>query len=394
MHRLLPKKAYPWSETQSRIDPLPRRRGGPGTPRSLGPGYPWAVTVLTKRTYFLSGLGPLRLAPLPILLVLALFAGTLYGSTTIPAQDTFHIILYKLGLYSGHHAWTASEEAIVWDLRLPRVIAAALVGGSLGVAGALFQAVLRNPLADPYVIGTSAGAQLGVTIALVFSLSYAAAGFGPIQLFAFAGALITVLFVYGLARTAGRTPIVTLLLAGFVVSSFLISGATFLMMATGRTDQVMSWTMGSLDVSVLSQVAVTGPVILICSGIAVLLWRQLDVMLLGEEAARHLGVRIEMLKLAAIMLGALLTSLAVTLAGIIPFVGLVVPHAVRLIYGPGHRTLIPAAFISGAIFVVLADLLARVVIAPTPVPLGIVTAVIGAPFFLHLLRRSRAEYGI
>lgn len=352
------------------------------------------MTVLTKRNFVLSGLGPLRLAPLPVLLVLALFAGTLYGSTTIPAQDTLHILLYKLGLYSGHHDWTLSEEAIVWDLRLPRVIAAALVGGSLGVAGALFQAVLRNPLADPYVIGTSAGAQLGVTLALVLSLSYAAAGFGPVQLFAFAGALTTVLFVYGLARTAGRTPIVTLLLAGFVVSSFLISGATFLMMATGRTDQVMSWTMGSLDVSELSQVAVTGPVILICAGIAVLLWRQLDVLLLGEEAAQHLGVRIEVLKLAAIMLGALLTSLAVTLAGIIPFVGLVVPHAVRLVYGPGHRTLVPASCVTGAIFVVMADLVARVVIAPTPVPLGVVTAVIGAPLFLHLLRRSRAEYGV
>jgi iron complex transport system permease protein len=350
--------------------------------------------VASKQAFSLTGLGSLRLVPLPLLLLVVLFAGTLYGSTTIPAPETLHIILYKLGLYAGHHDWTASEEAIVWDLRLPRVIAAALVGGSLGVAGALFQAVLRNPLADPYVIGTSAGAQLGVTVALVFSLSYAAAGFGPVQLFAFAGALGTVLFVYGLARTAGRTPIVTLLLAGFVVSSFLISGATFLMMATGRTDEVMSWTMGSLDVSLLSQVAVTGPLIMVCSGIAVLLWRQLDVMLLGEEAARHLGVRIELLKLAAILLGALLTSLAVTMAGIIPFVGLVVPHAVRLIYGPGHRALIPAACITGAIFVVLADLLARVVIAPTPVPLGVVTVVIGAPFFLHLLRRSRHEYSI
>lgn len=352
------------------------------------------MTAITRRSLLLSSPGPLRLVPLPVLLVLALFAGTLYGSTTIPALDTLHILLYKLGLYTGHHDWTASEEAIVWDLRLPRVIAAALVGGSLGVAGALFQAVLRNPLADPYVIGTSAGAQLGVTLALVFSLSYAAAGFGPIQLFAFAGAVSTVLFVYGLARSAGRTPIVTLLLAGFVVSSFLISGATFLMMATGRTDEVMSWTMGSLDVSVLSQVAVTGPVILLCCGIALLLWRHLDVMLLGEDTARHLGIRIEVLKLTSIMLAALLTSLAVTLAGIIPFVGLVVPHAVRLIYGPGHRTLIPAACMIGAVFVVLADLIARVVIAPTPVPLGIVTAVIGAPFFLHLLRRSRAEYGV
>lgn len=327
-------------------------------------------------------------------MVLAIFAATLYGSTAIPAEATLHILLYKLGLYGGHRDWTLSEESIIWNLRLPRVIAAALVGGSLAVAGTLFQAVLRNPLADPYVIGTSAGAQLGVTVALVFSLTYAAAGFGPVQIFAFVGALVTVLFVYGLARTAGRTPIVTLLLAGFVVSSFLISGATFLMMASGRTDQVMSWTMGSLDVSELSQIGLTAPVMLVCAGASVLLWRQLDVMMLGEEAAAYLGVRVEVLKLIAIVAGALLTSLAVTLAGIIPFVGLVVPHAMRLIYGPGHRVLVPAAGLSGAVFVVLADLLARVVIAPTPVPLGIVTAVVGAPLFLHLLRRSRTEYHV
>lgn len=352
------------------------------------------MTVLLKRSYPGASLGSLRLLPLPLLLLLVLFAGILYGSTSIPAAQTLHIVLFKLGIYAGHRDWTASDESIVWDLRLPRVLAAALVGAALAVAGALFQAVLRNPLADPYVIGTSAGAELGVTLALVLTLDYTAAGFGPLQLFAFAGALLTVLFVYVLSRTAGRSPIVTLLLAGFVVSSFLISGATFLMMATGRTNQVMGWTMGSLDVSEFSQLAVSGPLIVVGAGAAIVLWRHLDVMLLGEEAATHLGVRVEALKLLAILIASLLTALAVTLAGIIPFVGLVVPHAARLIYGPGHKVLLPAAAVCGAIFVVVADLLARVAIAPTPVPLGIVTAVVGAPFFLHLLRRSRSQYGI
>jgi iron complex transport system permease protein len=353
-----------------------------------------AVTVLNKRASAPYLVSALRLSPLPLLLLVVLFAGTLYGSTSIPAPQTLHILLFKLGLYTGHRDWSAGDESIVWDLRLPRVIAAALVGSSLAVAGSLFQAVLRNPLADPYVIGTAAGAQLGVTVALVLSIGYTAAGFGSIQLFAFAGALLTVLFVYALARTAGRTPIVTLILAGFVVSSFLISGATFLMMATGRTNQVVGWTMGSLDVSDLSQIGITGPIMVLAAGAALVLWRQLDVMLLGEDAAGNLGVRIEMLKLVAIMLGALLTALAVSLAGIIPFVGLVVPHAVRLVYGPAHRILIPAAGLAGAVFVVLADLLSRVLIAPTPVPLGVVTVVVGAPFFLHLLRRSRREYGL
>jgi iron complex transport system permease protein len=147
-------------------------------------------------------------------------------------------------------------------------------------------------------------------------------------------------------------------------------------------------------VSDLSQIGITGPIMVLAAGAALVLWRQLDVMLLGEDAAGNLGVRIEMLKLVAIMLGALLTALAVSLAGIIPFVGLVVPHAVRLVYGPAHRILIPAAGLAGAVFVVLADLLSRVLIAPTPVPLGVVTVVVGAPFFLHLLRRSRREYGL
>src|SRR5947209_5038160 len=212
---------------------------------------------------------------------------TLYGTVSVAPDAVLRILAYNLGLHFIGAHFSAIDESLVWSIRLPRVVAAALVGASLAMAGTLFQAVLRNPLADPYVIGTSAGAELGVTLSLVLSVGYSLAGFGPLQLFAFAGALGTVLFVYGVARTGGGTPIVTLLLAGFVTSSFLISGATFLMMATGRTDQVMGWTMGSLDVSDFRQISVTGPVILAAATAALLLWRQLDVMLLGEEAAAH-----------------------------------------------------------------------------------------------------------
>lgn len=336
----------------------------------------------------------LRFVVLVLLVLASMIASTLYGPTTIPRDDVLHILLYKLGLYAGHRSWTDAEQSIVWQIRVPRTLAAALVGAALSAAGTLFQAVLRNPLADPYVIGTAAGAQLGVIAALMLPVDVTFLGFGPLQLFAFAGAVLTVLFVYRIARTAGRTPVVTLLLAGFVVSSFLISAATFLMLISNRINQVVAWTMGSLDVSELTQLTLTGPLILLAVAAALPLAPQLDVMLLGEEHAAHLGVRVERLKLVAVVLASLLTALAVTLAGVVAFVGLVVPHAMRIIFGPGHRVLIPAAALGGATFVVTAGIISLVLLAPTPIPLGIVTSVIGAPLFIHLLRRSRQLYAV
>jgi iron complex transport system permease protein len=187
---------------------------------------------------------------------------------------------------------------------------------------------------------------------------------------------------------------VTLLLAGFVTSSFLISASSLIMQLSGKLNQVMMWTLGSLDVAGTGQLALTAPIILLASLAAFLLSPALDVVLLGEEQAAHLGIRVELLKLTAVSLAALLTGMAVSLAGVVAFVGLIVPHAFRLIYGPRHRALIPAAALGGAIFLILADLIARVALPPTPLPLGVVTAIIGAPFFLHLLRRSRRQYSV
>ena len=316
------------------------------------------------------------------------------GSVSISPSEIVQIVLHKLGLYRGHATWPATDEIIIWDVRMPRVLAAAIVGSALGVAGTLFQAILRNPLADPYVIGTSAGAQLGVAIGLTLPLQVVILGFGTIQVLAFAGALTTVLFVYSLARTAGGTPIVTLLLAGFVVSSFLISATSFLLTSGNRMNQVMNWTMGSMDVNENIELAVTGPLVLAGIAVAFILARRLDVILLGEEQAVHLGVRVEALKLGAIVVASLLTALAVSLAGIVAFVGLVVPHSARLIYGPNHRLLLPTAAAGGALFVLAADAIAHELLRPSVVPLGIVTAVVGAPFFLYLLRRGRRDYAL
>jgi iron complex transport system permease protein len=334
----------------------------------------------------------LQLSPLVCALLIALIVATVYGDVDLPMGETVSIVLTKLGIM--HSTWPAQDVAIIWSIRFPRVIGVAFVGAALALAGLLFQAVLRNPLADPYVIGTAAGAQLGVTVALVSGLAFSVAGFGPLQTAAFAGALVTVFFVYGLARTGGRTPIVTLLLAGFVLSSFLISSTMFIAEASNRVQEIMGWTLGGVSITRWSQLGSAIPVVLGGGAITFLLSRYLDAILLGEEQASHLGVRVEYLKVGAIVVGAILTGVAVTLAGIVPFVGLVVPHAARMVYGARHRTLVPAVAIAGATFVVLTDLVARTILTPTEIPLGIMAAVLGAPFFLHLLRRSRREYGV
>ena len=353
-----------------------------------------AHPALSSRTHGQIFSPAIRLCVLPFCLGALMLVATIYGTVSIAPAVVMRVLAYKIGLHFVGAHFSGVDESLVWSIRLPRVVAAALVGSALGVAGTLFQGVLRNPLADPYVIGTSAGAQLGVAISLAVPAQFVVLGFGPIQAAAFAGAVLTVLFVYMLARTAGRTPVVTLILAGFVVSSFLISVTSFLMITTNRLNQVTLWTMGGIDISRYQQLTFTGPCVLAGVCAATVIAPRLDVLLLGEEHAAHLGLRVERVKIGAILLGSLLTGLAVALAGVVAFVGLVVPHAARLVIGPSHRTLVPAAALGGAMFVVVVDLISRTIVAPTEIPLGIMTAVVGAPFFLHLLRRSRQSYDV
>ena len=328
------------------------------------------------------------------LVVVAAAAAVALCTSGICSDRALAIVVHRLtGI--GPVTWPASAETIVLELRLPRVAAGAIVGAGLACAGTVFQALLRNPLADPYVIGTAAGASLGAVGALILLPAGAGTmvwlGIGGVQALAFIGGLGAVLAVYAVARGRGGTPVVTLLLAGYAISSLLAAGVAFLLVAAGdRLAAVVSWLLGSLAGASWPRLAVAAPLIVVSFTLLLLRWRRLNGLLLGETAAAGLGIDVEREKRILTGLAALLTSAGVAISGTIGFVGLVVPHLLRLAFGPDHRLLLPASMVYGAALLLVADLLARLA---GGIPVGIVTALIGAPFFLWLLRRAIATDG-
>jgi iron complex transport system permease protein len=320
-----------------------------------------------------------------LFVLLAAVAAVTLGTSGIGVGDAVAIIVHRLtGI--GPVTWRSSAETIVWELRLPRVVTGMVVGAGLACAGTVFQALLRNPMADPYIIGPAAGASLGAVLALLLPVATAGwLGIGLVQTLAFAGGLLTVLVVLAVARGRGGTPVVTLLLAGYAISSLLSAGVALLIFSSGeRLAAVISWLLGSLAGSSWPRVAVAAPLIVVSFTLLLLRWRRLNALLLGEGPAAHLGIEVEREKRILTVLAALATSAAVAVSGTIGFVGLVVPHLVRLVVGPDHRLLLPASLLYGAGLLVLADLGARLA---GGVPVGVVTALLGAPFFLWLLRR-------
>ncbi|HEX2883433.1 MAG TPA: iron chelate uptake ABC transporter family permease subunit [Candidatus Limnocylindria bacterium] len=323
-----------------------------------------------------------------VLLVVASLGSVAMGTSGIGPGQAAAIVVHRL-LGIGAVSWPASAETIVWELRLPRVVAGMVVGAGLATAGAVFQAVLRNPMADPYVIGTAAGASLGAVAALLLPVAaFGWLGLGLVQLLAFAGGLAAVAVVYGIARGRSGVPVVTLLLAGYAVSSLLSAGVALLMFTSGdRLAAVVSWLLGSLAAASWPRLVFAVPLIAVSFWLLVLRWRNLNALLLGEQQAASLGVDVEREKRILTGLAALATSAGVAISGTIGFVGLVVPHLLRLAFGGDHRLLLPGSLVYGAALLVLADLGARLA---GGIPVGIVTALIGAPFFLWLLRRSLA----
>ncbi|MCP9951158.1 FecCD family ABC transporter permease [Actinomadura madurae] len=335
----------------------------------------------------LRGLALLPALGLALAALSVVAAGT--GQVHVPPEEVLGSLLRHLGLDVGPRPTAAQGDSALWIVRFPRVALAAVVGASLGCSGAVMQGVFGNPLAEPAVIGVSSGAAVGAATVIVFGLS--TLGGWTVVSAAFLSGLVTTLLVYTVSRTGGRTDMVTLLLTGIAVNAVAGALLGLLMFAAGddALRAITTWNLGSLAGANWDAVAAVAP--LAAAGWAVALGcaRRLDLLALGERAARHLGVDVERLRLTAIVVVALMTSAAVAFAGVISFVGLVVPHLVRLVAGPAHRTLVPASALGGAIVLVAADTIARTAIPYQELPLGVLTALLGGPFFFWLLRRAR-----
>ncbi|HVG20612.1 MAG TPA: iron ABC transporter permease [Blastocatellia bacterium] len=331
------------------------------------------------------------------LLAVAVVIGIAVGSMQIAPATVLKVLGSHLLPGGWVNSSTASnaEDSVVWLIRTPRVFSAALVGAALAIAGAQMQGLFQNPLASPDIIGTSSGGALGAVLALATGLATRSLFYIPV--FSFVGALVALFVVYGVATQRGRTPIASLLLAGVALNAMISAATTFLITMTWVrlevAQEIIFWLLGGLDSRTWEHVWFAGPLVALGILISLIYSRDLDLLLMGEDAASSLGVEVEHVKRIVLTSAALLTGAAVAISGVVGFVGLIVPHVVRLLIGPAHRQLIPASALTGAAFLILADLLARTLHRPEEIRLGIITAVFGAPFFLYLLMRRRREIG-
>ncbi len=332
------------------------------------------------------------LVALGLLLLLVVVVAVALGAVNVPLLTSARIILKRLPLLGRllDATWSPTEETIILSVRLPRVMLALLVGMGLAVAGAIFQGLFRNPMADPSIIGSSQGAALGATIAFFFGINVGWGGLSAVPLFAFAGSMGAVILVYVIARSGGRVSISSLLLVGIALSSFLASIVSLLMVVSeDRMHNIFFWLMGGLGTGNWDMVLAVLPFVVSGSAVSIFCGKDLNLLLLGEDRAAQLGLEVERFKWLMIGVASLVVGAAVSVSGIIGFVGLMTPHIVRLLTGPDHRYLIPGSILGGGLFLVLADTLARTVIAPNELPVGIVTAFFGAPFFIYLLKRRK-----
>jgi iron complex transport system permease protein len=354
-----------------------------------------ATTGRAVRSRWIEGVRAhtLRLFVAGLVVLLAVFvAGVAFGTVSIPIGDTIAMLAHRLLGWQVAITWPASAETIVFDLRIPRVLTAMAVGVALSLAGVAYQGLLRNPLADPYVLGTASGAALGAAIGFVLPVQFALLGFGLVHVFAFVGALAAVAVVYRASRVGGGNSMTSVLLTGYAIGSLLAAGLAMAMYVAGNNlRQIFFYLLGSFAGSSWQQLAVGLPIIAIGSIVLLSRARTLNAFLLGEETAGNLGIDVRRERIVLLGAATLVTAAAVALAGLIGFVGLVIPHLVRMIVGPNARALLPLSALFGAAFLGLADLIARI---PGELPVGIVTAIVGAPFFLYLLRRYRTGFEV
>jgi iron complex transport system permease protein len=323
------------------------------------------------------------------LVLLGIFIAAVLLSVLVgPARISFVAGLKALlcGWYDGYAGLTPSEKIIIFDIRLPRVVFAGLVGAALSSAGVVFQALLRNPLADPYILGISGGSAVGAIIGIIIGL-----GTIPFAIpgLAFSGAALTIVLVFLIGRSRQELHSTTLLLAGVIVNAFFSAIIMFLISISRNTDlhNITFWLMGDLSLVSWGKIAFVGVLLLVGFAVLYMHARSLNLIVAGEETAMQLGVNVERTKIVLFLAGSLVTGLAVAFSGIIGFVGLIIPHIMRMLLGPDHRLLLPASFLFGASFMVVADTIARTLIPHSELPVGVVTALCGAPYFIYLLKR-------
>lgn len=336
-----------------------------------------------------------KIAALTILLIFVCLIAITIGPADITLNQTCRILLSQVPLLGERIVLDdvkISQQTIVLQIRLPRVLLAALVGIGLATVGATFQGLLKNPMADPYIIGVSSGAALGATIAIVTGLS--AVGYLAVPWMAFAGALISTYTVYNIARVGNKVPVYTLILAGVALSAFMSAIMSFLMVLNSKEmQQVVFWLLGSFSARNWTHVQAAAPLIIIGVVVINCFARELNVMLFGDYTAQHLGIDAEKTKKLLLTLGAFTAAAAVSVSGTIGFVGLIVPHGVRLVIGPDHRNLLPISALTGGMLMVITDTFARTFLGSVEIPVGIITAMLGGPFFIYLLkRRQRNEF--
>ncbi|MFT4210651.1 MAG: iron ABC transporter permease [Microbacterium sp.] len=332
-------------------------------------------------------------ASIGVLLIVGVLLSAGLGQLEISPAEVVGSLLRAIGIPNGWAPTDSIIEQTLWQIRFPRIVMSLFVGALLAVAGAVMQAIFGNPLAEPGVVGVSSGAAVGAAASIVFGLS--AFGSWTPAVLAFAGGLLATLLVYTTARSQGRTESVTLILTGIAVNAFAGAGVALLMFlgTSASREQIVFWQLGSMNGSRWQEVLVVVIVGVIATSGSVGFARQYDLLSLGERTASHLGVRVEALRVSSIVIVALLTGVAVAFVGIISFVGLVVPHLIRMLLGPANRPLIIASFLGGGTLLVYADLLARTVVPSADLPIGILTSLIGGPFFYWLIRRSRRRAG-
>ncbi len=329
-----------------------------------------------------------------VLLFLILIASAV-GSASLGLKETSLVIVSLIpGLRNiiDADALNAQSVVIISKIRLPRIFMSIVVGIALASAGVIFQGIFRNPMADPYIIGVSAGASFGATIGLLFTTSIRFLSISATNIFAFIGAIAATFIVYNISRIRNKTSVLTLLLAGVALSALFSAVNSFIYIFRSHDlAKVIFWLMGGLTSSSWQQLSVTGPIVLVLLLVTGFFMKDLNLISLGDERAAQLGVNIDRVKVLLLILASLSAAAAVSVAGIIGFVGLITPHIVRIIVGPDHRILYPTSAIAGAVLLLGSDTIARMALSPREIPVGIITSVIGVPFFIYLLMRSKKK---